>query len=179
MRMRRPRSAGKPCPARPRASPRVRVFDQSPRGGPEVKGRDLLNTPAPWGGRAPRRRGRAGAQSAPAPEHKQERARDEAAVDPRAASCGQRGGERGPEPTLSAPGTLSRARSPSRARPPRAHHEPGESERRGRRRPAALRQLQPGQHVRLGGDRGFGVRGPRPVAGTGGSLGPGLGRVGG
>lgn len=124
-------------------------------------------------GRVSRRRGRAGAQGVPAPEHKQERARDEAAVDPPAASCGQRGGERGQAPTLSAPDSPSRARALSRARPPRAHHEPGESERRGRRRPAALRQLQPGQHVRPAGDRG-----PRPGAARGSGPGLGSGRAG-
>lgn len=97
--------------------------------------------------RPSRGRVRAGALGAPAPEHKQERGRDEAAVAPRAASGGLRGAERGPASTLSAPEP-----PPGRplARPPRAHHEPGESERRGRRRPAAVRQLQPGQHVRPG-----------------------------
>lgn len=101
-------------------------------------------------GCAPRGRGCAGAPGAPVLERKQERGRDEAAVDARATSGGERGGERGPAPTLSSPELPSSARVPGRAHPPRAHHEPGESERRGRRQPAALRQLQPGRHVRTG-----------------------------
>ena len=82
---------------------------------------------------------------------------------------------------------------PSRAHLKRTHHDPGESEPRGRCQPVALRQLQPGRHVRTGvggvGGRGraWGLErasaeaspgragGPRG-AGRGGVL-PGVARV--
>lgn len=119
---------------------------------PAVKRRGLRSGPAPHAFvRREGGRGRASALPVPALEHKQEWGRDEAAVGPRAA----RGGSRGKEPNRAqvlsversrGPPELRRARSreggpsPSRAR----SHEPGEPERGGRRRPAAVRQLQPG-----------------------------------
>lgn len=116
--------------------------------------------------------GCAGALGDPVLEHKQERGRNEAAVEPRAASCGEPGGERGLAPTLSARDTPLSALEPlaGPTRPPRAHHEPGESERRGRRRPAAVRQLQPGHHVRPSRGRGLerGQRAGRPPQGPSG-----------
>lgn len=119
---------------------------------PEVKRRDLRSGPAQYAAvRSGSGRDGASAQPVPALEHKQEWGRDEAAVGPRAA----RGGEPGREPeraqilSLARPGGPPELRracsreggpSPSRA----CSHEPGEPERRGRRRPAAVRQLQPG-----------------------------------
>lgn len=105
-------------------SPRARPFTQrAPRArarstgtfarGPRGRRRRPGSAPAP--GAASRREGRdrAGAPGAPAPEHKQELGRDEAAVDPGAARGGERGGEQSPPPGLSAARrALGRARVP-------------------------------------------------------------------